>query len=108
MNQHSQLLSVLAECAAACNHCLSSCLEEKDVKMMVSCIKLDIDCAHICSITADFVSRGSDHAKHLLKECTEICSKCADECEKHSAHADHCKMCAEACRKCADACRHYE
>ena len=71
--------------------------------MMAACIKLDMDCAQICEITAAFISRGSDHAEHLKKECAEICRKCAEECGKHSHH-EHCRECAEACRKCAEAC----
>lgn len=103
-NENNALLTALAECAAACNMCLSGCLADNDPKMN-ACIKLDIDCAQICSTTADFVARNSDHAQHLLKECAEICGKCAAECEKHSQHHDHCKACAEACRKCEQACK---
>lgn len=102
--QNTSLLPLLAECAAACNHCSSACLGEKDVHMLAVCIKLDLDCAEICATTAAFVARGSLHAGHLLKECAEICLQCAEECEKH-AHMEHCKRCAEACRKCAEACR---
>lgn len=101
------LLSLLAECATACNHCSTACLEEKDVQMMAACIRLDMDCAQICSTTAAFVARSSAHAQHLLKECAEICLQCAKECEKHS-HMEHCKRCAEACRKCAEACEKYQ
>ncbi|MEO6304333.1 MAG: four-helix bundle copper-binding protein [Bacteroidia bacterium] len=102
-NNNSHLINVLAECASACNNCSTACLEEKDVQKMKECIRLDMDCAQICSVTAAFVSRNSDHAKHLLKECAEICRKCADECGKHS-DMDHCKTCAEACRVCANEC----
>ncbi|MDQ3109241.1 MAG: four-helix bundle copper-binding protein [Bacteroidota bacterium] len=102
-NQNTQLLAVLAECAAACNTCSTACLDEKDVKMMANCIKLDMDCAQICAITAAFVARNSDHATHLMKECAEICGKCATECEKHEMA--HCRACAEACRKCEEACK---
>lgn len=101
-NQNSQLLATLAECAAACNNCSTACLDEKDPKMMANCIKLDMDCAQICEVTAAFISRGSAHAKHLMKECAEICKQCADECSKHDH--DHCRICAEACKKCAEAC----
>jgi hypothetical protein len=103
--KNQQLLTALAECAAACNMCSTACLEEKNVTMMAGCIKLDMDCAQICATTAAFVARGSEHAKHLLKECAEICSLCATECEKHASHADHCKQCADACRRCAEACK---
>lgn len=100
---NNSLLSLLAECAAACYHCANSCLGEKDVQMMTACIKLDMDCAQICTTAAGFVSRGSAHASHILKECAEICTQCAQECEKHT-HMEHCRHCAEICRRCAEAC----
>lgn len=103
MNQ--ELLNALNRCAATCNHCAAACLEEGDMKMLARCIKLDIDCAEFCQITASFITRGSEHAAHLLKECADICQSCADECEKHAQHGmDHCRECAEACRECAEAC----
>ena len=45
-----------------------ACLDEEDVNMMKQCIKLDIDCADICRLTASLLSRGSEHGEHLLKE----------------------------------------
>jgi hypothetical protein len=101
--QNKQLLDALNNCAAECNHCTAACLEEQDVAMLTKCIKLDIDCAAICTLTASLIARGSEHGQHLLKECAEVCNACADECEKHS-HMAHCKECAEACRSCAEAC----
>ncbi len=101
-----QLIAALNNCAAECNHCATACLDEQDVKMLARCIKLDIDCADICSLTAALIARGSEHGSHLLKECAEVCNACADECEKHAAMGmEHCRACAEACRTCADACR---
>ena len=96
-------MEALSNCAAECNHCATACLDEQDVKMLARCIKLDIDCADICLLTASYVARDSEHANHLLKECAEICEACAEECEKH-AHMEHCRKCAEACRHCAEAC----
>lgn len=105
MHERNQsLLQALYACADACNHCFSACLSEKDVQSMAACIKLDRDCADFCLLTASFVARGSDHAKHLQKECVDICDACAKACAAHSG-MDHCKACAEACRKCAEACR---
>ena len=100
---NQSLLDALNNCAAVCNHCITACLDEQDVTMLATCIKLDIDCAAICSLSAAFVARGSAHAGHLLAECADICNACAEECEKHS-HMEHCKECAEACRKCEAAC----
>lgn len=105
--ENQSLIDALNNCAAECNHCATACLDEQDVKMLSNCIKLDLDCAEICRMTAGFVARGSAHARHILTECAEICNACAEECEKHS-HMQHCKDCAEACRKCAEACTQME
>ncbi len=59
----------------------------------------------MCLITASYVGRNSEHAKHIVKECIDICNACGNECEKHDH--DHCKKCAEACRKCVEACEAY-
>ena len=97
------LLDALYDCAAECNHCAIACLQEKDVKMLERCIRLDLDCAEICQVAAGYVARGSELANRLLELCAEVCNACADECEKHE-HMEHCKRCADICRKCADAC----
>ena len=99
----SRLIPVLAECAGLCYQCAVACLGEDDIKGLSKCIKLDIDCAEICQSASAFVSRDSDHAKHLLKECAEICRRCAEECMKHS-HMVHCNKCSHACLICAEAC----
>ncbi|HUS02129.1 MAG TPA: four-helix bundle copper-binding protein [Chitinophagaceae bacterium] len=103
--QNKRLLDALNDCSAECNHCATACLDEQDVKMLTRCIKLDIDCAQICSLTASLIARSSEHGKHLLKECAEVCTACAEECEKHAKMGmEHCRACAKACRVCADAC----
>ena len=105
-HEHHDLVIALNNCAAECNHCTTACLDEENVKMLAACIKLDIDCAEICTLTASLLARGSDHGHHLLKECAEVCDKCATECEKHAQMGmDHCRKCAEACRACSEACR---
>lgn len=103
--KNEKLLNALNNCIAACNHCTTACLDEQNVQMLANCIKLDIDCAAICTLLASLVARGSVHANHLLKECEEVCNACATECEKHAMHHDHCKACAEACKACAEACK---
>ncbi|KAA9332374.1 four-helix bundle copper-binding protein [Hymenobacter busanensis] len=97
------LLSALDECVAACENCASACLREEHVQMMVRCIALDRDCADICALTARLLARGSEHGKHLLRECAEICRLCYEECSQHED--EHCQLCALACRRCEEACR---
>ncbi len=99
------VMNALDKCAAECNHCAIACLDEQDTKMLSRCIKLDLDCAAICKLTAEFIARSSEHAQHLREECAEICTACAEECEKHAQHMEHCKRCAEACRACAEVCK---
>jgi hypothetical protein len=105
LERNHELLEALGRCAAECNNCATACLHEEDVQMLSRCIRLNMDCADICRLTASFVARDSEHVNHLLRECAEICEACAEECEKHG-HMEHCRTCAEACHHCADACLH--
>jgi hypothetical protein len=107
LERNQSMLNALNDCVAQCNYCAAACLEEQDVAMLTRCIKLDIDCADVCLLTASLIARGSEHARHLLKECVEICNACANECERHS-HMEHCRLCAQICRQCAEACSHME
>ena len=102
---HQAVLDALSRCIAACEMCATACPQEDDVQMMVPCIRLDRDCADICRLTAAFIARGSDHARHVLKECIEICRKCGEECGQHQH--DHCQQCAAACQACLEACKTY-
>ena len=101
--KNAKIIASLQHCADACTRCSVACLDEKDVKMMVACIRLDLDCAAICETSASFAARDSVYMEHILKVCAEICNACAAECEKH-AHLEHCRKCAESCRKCAKDC----
>lgn len=99
------LISDIVDCQAACNHCFNACLEEKDVKTMAQCIKLNRDCSEICSVVMSFVASESDFAHEVLKLCVDVCEACAAECAKHSY--EYCRQCVQACGKCADSCRKY-
>jgi len=101
-HNHEQLIRTLLDCALACEHCATSCLQEEDVKSMAQCIKLDRDCADICVQGARLLQRDSDIGHQYLLLCEEICRMCGDECSKHQM--DHCQRCAAACRQCAEAC----
>ena len=49
MSQQSfkDCIDACVACATACTYCATSCLQEDDVKMMVPCIQLDLECAAI-------------------------------------------------------------
>ena len=103
--RNQRLIEVLTKCAAECSHCATACLKEQDIKMLERCIRLDLDCAELCEITAGYIARESEFADAILRLCAKICVACAQECEKHADHMDHSRSCAEACRACAAACQ---
>lgn len=103
---HAEFASTIAtcyDCAAACDHCATACLQEPDPKAMARCIALDLDCADLCRLSAAFMARGSDFAKEICTLCAKVCEECGAECAKHQV--EHCQACAAACRRCAEACR---
>ena len=99
------LIERLSICQAKCNYCFNACLKEEDVKMMVRCIKLDKECAEICSITLSQIASDSEFKREILQLCAKACEECANECKKHSY--PHCQKCAAACEECAEACRNF-
>ena len=90
-------------CAVSCLQCVAGCLKETDVKAMVQCIALDLECAEICRLCVSSMARNGECTKEICALCAKVCDMCAAECSKH-AHA-HCKDCAEAFKRCAEACR---
>ncbi len=104
---HQQLIEFLNECAWICNACSTACMNEKNVKDLTRCIKLDLDCVEVCRTAAVLAERDSESLDVILSACAVICNKCAEECEKHK-HMEHCHTCAAICRKCAQACQQME
>ena len=83
-------------------------LGEHNLAEMVTCIRLCLDCAEICTATAGVTSRLVNYdpavLRPLLESCLAICRSCGDECERHAA-MPHCRICAQACHRCEQACR---
>lgn len=102
MNSNQTLIQQLLDCAITCEACATACLNEENVTGMRQCIRLDRDCADICTLAARLLQRDSAIARQYLLLCEEICRMCAEECGRHDH--DHCRRCAEACTNCANAC----
>jgi hypothetical protein len=96
-----------ASCAQACVACTDACLSEPDVRDLVRCASLNLDCADLCDATARILARQSalesSLARSVVLACAEACRLCGDECDRHSDH-EHCRICAEACKRCEQAC----
>ncbi|QJC54339.1 four-helix bundle copper-binding protein [Paenibacillus albicereus] len=97
-----ECLDACLACISACNHCLDACLEEEHAAMMKACIRLDRDCADLCGMAIQMMTRNSPFVKEFMLLCAQACDLCAEECAKHDH--DHCQACAEACRACSRAC----
>ncbi|HEU5387015.1 MAG TPA: four-helix bundle copper-binding protein [Streptosporangiaceae bacterium] len=102
-------IDALSDCVQACHADNAADLGEQNVTEMVTCIRLCLDCADICTATAAVISRQTDYhadvTRPLLEACVAICRNCGDECERHAGMHEHCRVCAEACRRCEQACR---
>ena len=81
-------------CIEACNHCAAACLQEENVADMRECIRLDVDCAAICLLSAAYMARGSDFVMDACAMCADVCEACAEECGRHDMA--HCRACAAA------------
>lgn len=88
-------------CAAACENCIANCLEQTDQNSR--CLKLDRDCADICTLNAKMMERGSEFSDQISALCSQVCQACGDECAKNPEDQD-CKRCSEACYRCVEEC----
>jgi hypothetical protein len=103
-------IDALSDCAQACVADVDADLSEQNVTEMVTCIRLCLDCADICTATIGVTSRQASYdvnvVRPLLEACVAICKSCGDECERHAQMHEHCRVCGQACRRCEQACRH--
>ena len=105
----ARAIEVLTECANTCTQCADACLSEQDVAAVVKCVRLNLDCADICTATSRVVSRQTEYDANVtraqLEACIAVCKSCGDECQGHAEHMGHCRVCAESCQRCEEVCR---
>ncbi|MGA9140577.1 MAG: four-helix bundle copper-binding protein [Methanocella sp.] len=103
-DKYQKAIELCYECAESCDADANADFNEKDIKKMVDCIKLDQDCAEVCIMTARYMSRDSVLSEAACAMCAEICDACAEECERHK-NMEHCVKTASVCRAAANECR---
>jgi hypothetical protein len=105
---YAALLTLLERCATVCVTCADACLGEKEIAPLRRCIRLDLDCANVCTTTARVLVRqreaSADLTHALLHTCSLACQLCADECGSHAEMHEHCRICSESCRECQEHC----
>ena len=102
-------IDALSDCAQACIADVDADLSEQNVAEMVTCIRLCLHCADICTAAVGVVSRPAAYdagvTRPLLEACVAICKSCGDECGRHARMHEHCRVCEQACRRCERACQ---
>jgi hypothetical protein len=105
----SECIHACVEAALSCTGCADACLGEHAPESLNHCIRLDLDTAEVCAMTARVLGRqqAPDLAlvAMILELCVASCQACGLECSRHAATMSHCQICAAACHRCADACR---
>jgi uncharacterized protein DUF326 len=102
-------IDALNDCAQACIADTDADLSEPNVAELITCIRLCMNCADVCTATVAVLSRPAhsddDVVRPLLQACIAVCKTCGDECDRHAPMHEHCRVCAEACKRCEQACR---
>ena len=105
----SRCIEACFTCAGTCTACADACLSERQIDELLACIRINLDCAAICSATGSVVARSKAGASRQVLEgqlavCIAACRACGEECRRHAASHEHCRICADACEDCATAC----
>ena len=105
MNQLSQkvrdTIQALQHCHATClSMAMTHCLETGGEHARPQHLRLMLDCAQLCALTADALGRKSQFHNRLAQLCAEVC----ETCEKDCARLDGMEDCVQACRDCARLC----
>lgn len=94
----------LYEAAGVCTSCADACSAEQDPAMLAmstKCMRMDQDCADICTTTARVLARQTGYdaptTMALLEACMAALRACGDACGEMTEH-EHCTVCASVCR----------
>lgn len=72
--RNEKLIHALGNCINHCNYCADACLDEENVKMMVTCIRTDRACAEVCSTLNQLLATGFKEVDDLVRYCAKICN----------------------------------
>lgn len=105
----SRCIDACSACVETCTACADACLAEKYVERLITCIRLNNDCAAVCAATVSILSRANKAGHRQLLEaqlttCIAFARACAAECQRHADVHKHCNICAQACQHCVAAC----
>lgn len=102
-----EMQKCIENCASShqvCEQTLAYCLTKEGGHVEPRHLKALIDCAQICAVSADFMSRDSKIHSYTCHACAEACLACAKMCDGFSDD-ETMKLCADVCRRCEESCR---
>jgi hypothetical protein len=99
-------IQLCQDCHAICIQTIGHCLRLGGRHAAPDHIRLLMDCAQLCTTTADYMARESLFHDRICGLCSEICRLCADSCEQAGGDDQMVKQCTELCRRCAGSCDH--
>ena len=97
-------IQLCQDCHATCIQMISHCLKLGGQHAAPDHIRLLMDCAQICTMTADYMARESLLHDHMCGLCSEICRLCAESCKRVAGDDQSVTQCAELCLRCAESC----
>lgn len=92
-------------CHQLCEHTLVHCLEKEGLSTERLHLRTLLDCAQICSVSADFMLRSSSLHHATCRTCAEVCFACARSCSSYGGDDEMLRVCASICMQCAESCR---
>lgn len=92
-------------CHEVCLETIDYCLSRGGDYAEPAQQRLMADCAQICRLAADFMTRGSEYDRDSAAFCADVCDRCANACEVFGDA--QMVECAEACREVSSACREF-
>lgn len=102
----THVAAIAAECAAACNACLDTCIQQlaSGTDQAVRLITQLRDCSDICTVTATQLAGNQSVAMALRQACADACSRLVAAGQDFHA-INTVQQCTAAAVSCAAACR---
>jgi hypothetical protein len=97
-------IQLCQDCHVLCTQMIQHCVQLGGRHAAPDHIRLLMDCAQICTTTADYMARGSSLHDRLCGLCAEVCRLCAESCAQIQGDDQMVKQCVEMCRRCAGSC----
>lgn len=104
-----ECIEATQECAHAATACADACLDEEMVAELIGCVRVLLNAADVCAVTARVLSRATRPDRTLtsalLSSCWVACRRAREVCEEFLPIHHHCQVCARACRAAERSCR---